>query len=334
LSPEPIYLESQLEAKKVEEILKESELQGIALMSIKVLPLSGALDKGTTVSVEIENYSSRGVSGTAFIQAPENWLVKKDSVQFSDIPPAGKKLVQFEFTRTPRNPDNLYRFIIKVTTTDNNQMEESTELAELVATYGAPTIDGKLDDWQNVRWIYLNKETQAVGLQPYAEFNLSARIATQWNEAGFYFAGVVTDNTFHQPYTGDIVWQGDNFQLAFDTILNRGTVPETPAEYLYGLSLTSIGPEVFRWRGGNQPPGLVTEAKLSVEKMPDGKIVYECFLPAIILKPLRFEAGSRFGFSFILNDNDGGGRRGWLEWTPGIGTGFNSLYFTTWTLTK
>ncbi len=334
LSPEPIYLDSELEAEKIEQILKESELQGIALMGIKVLPLSGALDRGTTVSVEIENYSSRGVSGTAFIKAPESWVAKKDLVQFSDIPPVGKRLVHFEFTQTPRNPDNLYLFKIKVTTTDNNQMEESTELAELVATYGTPVIDGNLAEWQNVRWIYLNKETQAVGLQPYADFNLSARIATQWNEAGFYFAGIVTDNAFHQPFNGDIVWQGDNFQLAFDTTLNRGAVPESPAEYLYGLSLTSTGPEVYRWRGGSQPPGIVSEAKLSVVKTPEGKIVYECFLPAVLLKPMKFEADSQFGFSFILNDNDGGGRRGWLEWTPGIGTGFNSLYFTIWTLTK
>jgi hypothetical protein len=31
------------------------------------------------------------------------------------------------------------------------------------------------------------------------------------------------------------------------------------------------------------------------------------------------EHGMKLGLNFIVNDNDGLNRKGWLEWTPGIG---------------
>jgi hypothetical protein len=57
------------------------------------------------------------------------------------------------------------------------------------------------------------------------------------------------------------------------------------------------------------------------------ELVYECAIPAERLKPLKLKAGERFRFSVLLNDNDGGGRAGWMESTPGIGTGFNPSLF-------
>lgn len=334
LSPEPLYLESELPPQELVKRLQKAELKGIALLNMKILPLLGSLDKGSSVCVEIENYSQKPVTGNATISAPTGWVAKHTALKFAPIPPAGKITLCFRFLKCQRRDDNLYPVKITVITDDKNKMTASEELSELVATYGHPVVDGNLNDWQNVRWVYLNRESQAIGLQPYADWNLSAKIATQWNEKGFYFAAIVADNDFHQPYSGDLVWMGDNFQLAFDTTLNRGKNPAHPGDYLYGLSLTDKGVEVFRWRGGNSKPSLIKDANLKILKTPEGKLHYECFFPAHLLKPMKFAEGTRFGFSFILNDNDGGGRRGWLEWTPGIGTGYSSKFFTTWTLTK
>jgi len=41
-------------------------------------------------------------------------------------------------------------------------------------------------------------------------------------------------------------------------------------------------------------------------------------LPAI-LPGQKAPLGERLAFSFLVNDNDGTGRKGWIEWTPGIG---------------
>ena len=46
---------------------------------------------------------------------------------------------------------------------------------------------------------------------------------------------------------------------------------------------------------------------------------YELRLPGFEVPPLRLAHGARLGFSLLVNDDDGAGRDGWLEWTPGIG---------------
>ena len=40
------------------------------------------------------------------------------------------------------------------------------------------------------------------------------------------------------------------------------------------------------------------------------------------------EVGDLFGFSMLVNDNDGTGRRGWMEYASGIGSYKDSSQFT------
>jgi hypothetical protein len=84
-------------------------------------------------------------------------------------------------------------------------------------------------------------------------------------------------------------------------------------------------------RKGDRPASEIKFAFASPEK---DTYVYEAAFPKELLAPFQMKEGAQFGFTFLLNDNDGGGRRGWLEWTPGIGTGYNPRYFTRWTLVK
>ena len=58
--------------------------------------------------------------------------------------------------------------------------------------------------------------------------------------------------------------------------------------------------------------------------------VYELKIPWSELLPpdCEIKANSKLGFSLLINDNDGSGRRGWLEMTPGIGWYKNGEEFT------
>ena len=59
----------------------------------------------------------------------------------------------------------------------------------------------------------------------------------------------------------------------------------------------------------------------------DNKIIYEAAFPVGIFLPMKLTEGTVFGFNFIHNDNDGSGREGWLELTPGIGWGKNPYHY-------
>jgi hypothetical protein len=50
-----------------------------------------------------------------------------------------------------------------------------------------------------------------------------------------------------------------------------------------------------------------------------GGLVYEIRIPAAELGADPLAEGREMGFTMLVNDADGEGREGWVEWTPGIG---------------
>jgi hypothetical protein len=51
----------------------------------------------------------------------------------------------------------------------------------------------------------------------------------------------------------------------------------------------------------------------------DGGVQYEAAIPWAAIHDSNSPPGDRIRFAAILNDNDGEGRRGWVEWTNSIG---------------
>ena len=59
----------------------------------------------------------------------------------------------------------------------------------------------------------------------------------------------------------------------------------------------------------------------------DVATVYEAALPWTALGVEGMRQGRRLAWSLTVNDNDGNGFRGWLEWTPGVCGGKDSSAF-------
>jgi len=103
-----------------------------------------------------------------------------------------------------------------------------------------------------------------------------------------------------------------------------------------GIARSSEGPHVFRTlsQEGYYEPDFV-EAEVD-SKNTGEKTVYECKIPwkNILLPGQQPKAGEKLGFSFLIADNDGQGRRGWIEYASGIGESKNTELFTYLTLLK
>lgn len=335
LRADPVYLDAHgLVVSELARLLEQGEIVGIAPFSLDILPLEGSLLELPPVRVKVTSAGRQAISGKVRLSPTPGWELKQEWQSFDRLEPLASAVLEFQFTRMELTSDNQYPVEANLVCADGSSMHKRRILSENVAARGSPNIDGDLSDWHHARFVYLNDSSQAVGLVPWMDWNLSAKVATLWDNQNFYFAALVTDNVFFQPHEGTLVWQGDNFQLAFDCANTRGSVPDDPGHYVYGLSLTKHGPEAFRWRGGNLKEGRVPQIKLSVTRTDETHTIYEARIPKALLTPLRFVPGSRFGFTFLLNDNDGGGRRGWMEWTPGIGTGNDASFFTQWELVE
>ena len=322
----PMNLAAKLEAGKIE---------GISAASLRIQPFSGALKDKPHLTVEVENVGNTPISGYLKIRLPEEWSIRRDTLPVKMMDPGKKEEITFIFSEMKQSKDNLYPVEVIFREHGGGEAIVSRVLTEMVATYGTPTIDGDDSDWKGARFLTMDKPEYAVGLVPYMEWNLSCRFATLWDKDNFYFLGVVRDNNYHQPQTGSLIWQGDSFQIAFDCVNAGEQVEDGKGQYLYGLAHTSKGDETWRWpAAGSNVNRAAPAIKLEFSNPEKDLYIYEAAIPRNLLSPMKLEEGTKFGFTILLNDNDGGGRRGWLEWTPGIGTGFAPKYFTTWTLIR
>ena len=131
-----------------------------------------------------------------------------------------------------------------------------------------------------------------------------------WDETNLYLQVAVTDDKFVQPFSGGDTWQGDGVQFAVQPEYDRR--PE--AKYAeFSVALVGGKPEVFVAHddlGG---------AKATADIAQAGTLTtYRIAVPwaGLGVKPVL---GRTIAVSMLVNDNDGNGRRGWMEWGDGIG---------------
>ncbi len=336
LGAQPVYLVAEdLSAAGLTTVLESGVTEGISPAEIRVLPLVGSLDSNPPVCVEVSNVGRAPIAGRVRLEPPEGWTARETEQTLDSVAPGTTTLVRFSFTRQTRQHDNLYRVRAEFQDQHGNVAVGESRLSEHVALHGTPVIDGDPSDWEGVPRVRLDTPDKAVGLVPYMDWNLSTEFALQWDEKNLYFLGRVRDNAFDQSHTGSLIWEGDSFQIAFDTRAQKVLPPseDVAGLYLYGLAKTSHGTEAWSWpTPGNRHERSAPEIQFQFANPEKDVYLYEAAIPRDLLAPLRMKASESFGFSLLLNDNDGGGRRGWLELTPGIGTGFDPKHFLTWTL--
>lgn len=192
-----------------------------------------------------------------------------------------------------------------------------------LAKDAAVAIDGKLDEWQHVRWMTATASTQIVqspGVDYAGPGDLSADCAIMLDEQNFYAAFRVRDDHV-LPARDDLrdAWRDDSVQFGIDPY-NAGE----DFTQLLVARLADGSVRVFKHRNFWTPElpenitrqGVIESAEVATAIVPDG-IVYEIRIPLRELYPLDTST-ERFAFSWLINDNDGNGRK-YIEWSSGIG---------------
>ena len=114
-------------------------------------------------------------------------------------------------------------------------------------------------------------------------------------------------------------WQGDSIQFAIDTTYGRQRKGFGPGDFALGVAL---GRNTARAIIDHKPSSSTLAPKdiaVGFANTSDGYVV-ELGIPwaGLGMKPPKHN--QRMGFSIIVNDCDGSGRK-WAEWTPGIAVG-------------
>lgn len=125
----------------------------------------------------------------------------------------------------------------------------------------------------------------------------------------------VQDDIFFQDNTIENAWKGDSLQFAIKKYAGASNDRRTEID----IALCNGKTMIFKRQGNNGGGcGLLNRAKGTVTRTNDITYYHIDFpLDELELDPL--EPGVMLGFSLLVNDNDGKGRKGYLHWGEGIG---------------
>ncbi|MGN0879775.1 MAG: sugar-binding protein [Oligosphaeraceae bacterium] len=187
------------------------------------------------------------------------------------------------------------------------------------------TLDGLPHEWSHVPPLQLNQPAQVVldqagKLAWNGPDDLSCEARVMLDRNALYLFLLIRDDHL-QPGTADheSAWQTDSIQLAIDprndgrgyTECLIGRNPDgTAFVYKHANCWTPELPQDIVRRGD------LPDAQAVARPLPGG-IAYEIAIPIHQLYPLRGDE-QEFGFSLLVNDQDGNGRK-YIEWASGIG---------------
>jgi hypothetical protein len=154
--------------------------------------------------------------------------------------------------------------------------------------------------------------------------DFSGNIWAAYDDDHLYVYARVHDNVFSQPNQGDAIWAGDSIQFA----VSAGMPGEHLQWYEYGMALTAQGPELYRWMATQgHEAGTIENPDLQITRDETAKdTIYQLALPWTELTPIATSDGL-LSLSIVVNENDGNGRRGYVEWGSGIGSSKQSSLF-------
>jgi len=290
--------------------------------------------------VRIENTSDTKVLRGKFeVIGPEKFKTKTP-IDISFVPK--KKTAEISFDLPEITKKQIYTFEYKLTLDNGDVYTGEAKADTTCASYATsvPKIDGIIDEneWNAQTLMQASTIENAVIPESWkgAE-DLSTKAYAMWDEEKVYFCWDVADDAFSQENDGFYTWQGDSVQ--FGVYMGSGdeyiALGEANGKFTeIGIAKTPKGPQVYRFSAqdsNSHPTGLLEadDYKLAVT-VGEKRTIYELALPWNTLLPegIRPKANSRLGFSYLVNDNDGQGRKGGVQFASGIYYTKDSSLFT------
>ena len=292
-----------------------------------------AIGSGTAMKQYFaDNSQEMGIS-------PDMFSEKLHKISIPKIKPGETREIEFNFPEIIRKEAYNLNGIINLNGDYKRNMSNRIDFA--VATYAKnkPVIDGVVneDEWNlntSMDMMYADQAVNLDGFKWGGVEDLSGRVCIEYDEDNFYFAAIMKDDIFCQPHNDNFIWKGDGIQ--FGTAYSRVNGNELSTAFSeLSFALTSEGEKVYLTVGEDVTfkTGEMNQQELGIEckiKREGNITSYELKLPKRAFTPLDtvFENGRNIAFSMLVNDNDGLGRKGWLEYASGIGKNKNVTLFT------
>lgn len=183
----------------------------------------------------------------------------------------------------------------------------------------APRIDGDLSDWPaEATATRIPQDAGLVMIDRKDDSDLSATLRTAADARNLYLGITVRDDVHWAPPEA-LAWTIDGLQVSFDPRHERTPGGYGPHDSEYSLVLDNDGkPRVQCWQPA-QALGDQSKAIALAVKRTDTETIYEAAVPWTAIGVPTGAGTPVLGLNVLINDNDGSGRRGYIELTSGIG---------------
>jgi len=145
--------------------------------------------------------------------------------------------------------------------------------------------------------------------------DLSATAKYLWDDQYLYVGVEVKDDMFVNPKSDGSLWAQDGLQFLFDPAREQ---KEKPGKYDYSMGLGQKGPQAWCHLSASSavPAGEAKGIVVTTTRAADGTggITYEIAVPWANLAPFKPGVGADLGLTLALNEDDGEGRQGFMNW--------------------
>lgn len=299
---------------------------------------SSSLNRWAVTLLITNNGVASEVSGYIKLQSPESVAANLSAIQVGAIPPGKQRRVTFYLPEMNKKYKENLAGIFYMSDGNEQYISFGVDFTLALYTDKPPVIDGKIEEneWTRGAWLYLDKATQIRQLEDWkGPEDLSGRVNIMWDNENLYLASVVQDDIFGETEERPgMVWANDSLQIALKCDM-------TTEMYAFNeLTISKLKGETIIYRNkseGTATLGLVTNFKgKTVRDEMKKTTTYEVAIPwtELTTSDFKINPGISIAFSMLINDNDGKGRRGWIELTPGIGYEKDPSLFTNIKLIK
>jgi hypothetical protein len=143
--------------------------------------------------------------------------------------------------------------------------------------------------------------------------DLSAVARYLWDEKYLYVGVTVKDDKFLNPKSDGDLWAQDGLQFLIDPAREAR---DKPGKYDYSMGLGTKGPQAWCHLSADAaaPTGEAKDIVVDVKRGENGDATYELAIPWTRLAPFKPSAGANLALTLALNEDDGLGRNGFMNW--------------------
>ncbi|SDE70024.1 Glycosyl hydrolase catalytic core [Paenibacillus sp. UNCCL117] len=274
------------------------------------------------VSISIDNNMNTGISGEIQLSGSSPWDQASEKKMFTA---AANQTATITYAFPGEPEPKLYNLQIQTTLDGGVSAVVERKISFLAAqqTADAPVIDGVLSqgEWSDAMPILIDQTSQ-VQMTDWGGVNdLSGSGYIQWDNDYFYYAVAIKDDVHVQAGTNGDIWRGDSIQFTVDPGRKSGAADLGYNEIGIALNSNTSNVVVWRWTAASGVSSLSNVQASVIRDDNSNTTTYEMAIPWDALLPVGVTAvsGTDLGFAMLINDNDGSGRRGWMEYMGGIG---------------